>query len=67
MGICSRMTPLSHPVLGVGERLKGSESQGQMRSWEWAQNIQHNTITYTYREGDIAGQTAMYIKKWRLN
>jgi hypothetical protein len=34
MGIYSRMTPLSHPVLGVGERLKGSKGQRRMRSWE---------------------------------
>ena len=59
MGICSKMTSLSHPVLGLGERLKCSR--------EGAQNIQHNTIIHTHREGDIAGQTAMYIKRWRLN
>jgi hypothetical protein len=61
------MTPLLHPVRGLGERLKRSESQRQMCSREGAQNIQHNTIIHTHREGDIAGQTAMYIKRWRLN
>ena len=64
MGICSKMTPLSHPVLGLGERLKGSESQGQMCSWGWTQDIQHNIIIHTHRRGDMAKQTAMYITGW---
>ena len=67
MGIYARMTPLSHPVWGVGERLKGSESQGPMCSGEWTQHIQHNIITHTHRERDITGPTAMCIRQWRLN
>ena len=63
MGICSRMTPLLHPVRGLGERLKRSESQRQMCSREGAHNIQHNTLTCTHRGGIIAGQTAIYIKQ----
>ena len=48
----------------MGERLKGSESQEQMCSWGWAQDIQNNIIIHTYRRGDMATQTAMYITGW---
>ena len=48
----------------MGERLKGSESQGQMCSWGWAQDIQHKIIIHTHRRGDMAKQTAMYITGW---
>ena len=48
----------------MGERLKGSESQEQMCSWGWAQDIQNNIIIHTYRRGDMATQTAMNITGW---
>ena len=44
---------------GIGEGPKGSKSQRRMCSWEWVQDIQHNTLTCTHRGGIIAGQTVM--------
>ena len=56
------------PVEGIGGEAEGErEPKTNVQPGVGTEHTAQHNNTHTHREGNIAGQTAMYIKQWRLN